>query len=586
MSETPTHLERLKSATNRKELAMLLGYKPSALTSIIYKTPIEQRYSEFEIPKKNGGVRLIKAPSPKLKVLQSRLANYLYACLEEIEKSRRTKSVSHGFRKSVGIVSNAKSHKNRRFVLNLDLENFFPSFHFGRVRGFFLKDKCFDLNEEVATTIAQIACDGQALPQGSPCSPVISELVGQILDLRLLRFAKKNGIRYSRYADDLTFSTNQKLFPLQVAIQDKADASKWILGKALVDKIEASGFRVNTSKTRMHVKGSRQRVNGLVVNEKANIASHYYRRTRAMCDSLFANGNYFKETKVAEIGGAKEPVVIKTLAPLEGILSHIYYVTQSEEKRNIQEQRTNPRAIRKLFRRFLFYKHCIALSKPLIITEGKTDPIYLRESIRHLPLFQPQLGKKDEVGFRFFVSFFKYEGQLHEIMDLGGGSGDLQSVIYDYVKNLEPKKWKTKRKPMAHLPMKHPVIMLVDNDDGLGPVTSAIRKRFGIDIKKSACEPFYYIGHNLYLVKTPEDAGDSCIEDFFPKKWLSKKLNGKSLSLKSKIDPSKEYGKEVFAKQIVLKHANEIDFKGFIPLLERVKSVISDYEDKVKATDV
>ena len=67
---------------------------------------------------------------------------------------------------------------------------------------------------------------------------------------------------------------------------------------------------------------------------------------------------------------------------------------------------------------------------------------------------------------------------------------------------------------------------------------------------------------------------------------MSKKLNGKSLSLKSKIDPSKEYGKEVFAKQIVLKHANEIDFKGFIPLLERVKSVISDYEDKVKATDV
>lgn len=586
MSKPPTHLEKLKSATNRKELAVLLGYKPSAMTSIIYKTPIEQRYNEFEIPKKNGGVRLIKAPSPKLKVLQSRLANYLYACLEEIEESRKTKSVSHGFRKSVGIVSNAKSHKNRRFVLNIDLENFFPSFHFGRVRGFFLKDKCFELNEEVATTIAQIACDGQALPQGSPCSPVISELVGQILDLRLLRFAKKNGVRYSRYADDLTFSTNQKSFPSQVAIQDKADASKWTLGKALVDKIEASGFRVNTSKTRMHIKGSRQRVNGLVVNEKANIASHYYRRTRAMCDSLFANGNYFKETKVAEIGGAKEPVVIKKLAALEGMLSHIYYVTQSEEKRNIQEQRTNPRAIRKLFRRFLFYKHCIALSKPLIITEGKTDPIYLREAIRHLPPFQPQLGQKGKNGFQFSISFFKYQGRLHEIMDLGGGSGDLKSVIFDYVKNLEPKKWKMKRKPMAHLPMKHPVILLVDNDEGLAPVTGPIRKQFDVDIKRSYSQPFYYIGYNLYLVKTPEDAGDSCIEDLFPREWLVKKLNGKSLSLKSKIDPSKEYGKEVFAKQIVLKHATEIDFKGFIPLLERVKAVISDYEDKLKGAKI
>ena len=199
-----------------------------------------------------------------------------------------------GFRKKGTIVSNAKNHKRRRYVLNLDLEDFFPTFNFGRVRGFFLKDKAFELEEQVATTIAQIACDGKALPQGSPCSPVISELIGQILDLRLLRFAKKHGLRYSRYADDLTFSTNQKDFPPALAQQDPSDLSKWILGDELVLKIEGAGFKINAGKTRMHYRDSRQMVTGLVVNEKANIKSEYYRRARAMCDSLFQTGQYFK----------------------------------------------------------------------------------------------------------------------------------------------------------------------------------------------------------------------------------------------------------------------------------------------------
>ena len=186
----------------------------------------------------------------------------------------------------------------RQRAVNLDLEDFFPTFHFGRVRGFFLKDKEFQLEEQVATTIAQIACDGVALPQGSPCSPVISELIGQILDLRLLRFAKKYGVRYSRYADDITFSTNQKHFPVALAVQDSKDLSSWTLGNDLVHEIEAAGFKINTGKTRMHCRGSRQMVAGLVVNEKANIRSEYYRKARAMCDSLFQTGTYFRSLMV------------------------------------------------------------------------------------------------------------------------------------------------------------------------------------------------------------------------------------------------------------------------------------------------
>jgi retron-type reverse transcriptase len=209
-----SYLEKLKDAKNRKDLARILGFRPSALTSIIYQTPIEKKYTTFDIPKKSGGSRTIKAPNPQLKKLQTHLAHWLYACLAEIEEKRNVTPVAYGFRKKGTIAANAKNRKRRRYVLNLDLEDFFPTFNFGRVRGFFLKDKAFELEKEVATTIAQIACDGQALPQGSPCSPVISELIGQVLDLRLLRFAKKYGVRYSRYADDITFSTNQKSFHL------------------------------------------------------------------------------------------------------------------------------------------------------------------------------------------------------------------------------------------------------------------------------------------------------------------------------------------------------------------------------------
>ena len=212
-----SHLKKLKAAQDRKELADVLGYKPSALTAIVYMTPAVAKYTTFDIPKKSGGVRTIKAPEPRLKKLQTHLAHVLYQCLAEIETGRNAKPVSFGFRKEGRITDNAKNHKRRRYVLNLDLADFFPTFNFGRVRGFFLKDQNFKLGTEVATTIAQIACDGVALPQGSPCSPIISELIGQVLDLRLLRLAKKYGVRYSRYADDLTFSTNNKQFPAALA---------------------------------------------------------------------------------------------------------------------------------------------------------------------------------------------------------------------------------------------------------------------------------------------------------------------------------------------------------------------------------
>lgn len=240
-----------------------------------------KKYRSFEIPKKSGELRTIHAPEPQLALLQSRLAELLYACVRERKKTNhRLWFASHGFHQDRTIVSNAEMHRRRRFVFNLDLENFFGTINFGRVRGFFMNDSMFALEPKVATIIAQIACHENVLPQGSPCSPVISNLIGNILDSRLLALARDARCTYTRYADDLTFSTNLKLFPAQIAMN--LHGADWEVGNKLRKTIEQTGFVINPVKARMSLRQSRQTVTGLVVNDKANINQDYYRAARAM----------------------------------------------------------------------------------------------------------------------------------------------------------------------------------------------------------------------------------------------------------------------------------------------------------------
>jgi hypothetical protein len=138
-------------AKTRYDAAALLGYKPSALSFIVYQIPKAAKTTPFDVKKKGGGKRRIDAPIPKLKGLQKRLAAILYECLRELEEAwKRKNKLSHAFRKDRSIITNAKAHKSRRYVLNLDLQNFFPSLHFGRVRGFFLNNNQFELAEPVA----------------------------------------------------------------------------------------------------------------------------------------------------------------------------------------------------------------------------------------------------------------------------------------------------------------------------------------------------------------------------------------------------------------------------------------------------
>ena len=159
-------LQKLQAATTITDLAKLLGFTPKGLSYVLYKLPPDRKYRTFKIPKKSGGTRTINAPEKSLSLLQKRLAELLYICVSELQKTDPNFwRASHGFQKKKTIISNAELHRRRRFVFNVDIEDFFGTLNFGRVRGFFIHDNTFSLDPAVATIIAQIACHDNALPQ-------------------------------------------------------------------------------------------------------------------------------------------------------------------------------------------------------------------------------------------------------------------------------------------------------------------------------------------------------------------------------------------------------------------------------------
>jgi len=437
-----TTRDKLKAATSLSEVARLLDQKPSSLAYVLYKLPAVKKYTVFEIPKKSGGKRQITAPDKQLKSLQRSLARILTECRIEIDKKPpKRDSLSHGFKKHHSILTNSRPHVRRRYVLNLDIKDFFPSFNFGRVRGYFIKNNDFALNETVATVIAQIACFQNSLPQGSPCSPIISDLLAHILDVRLVNLAKKYGCTYSRYADDLTFSTNQKKFPEALAFPNKKEPTKWELGTELIGKISNSGFSINPDKTRMQYAGSRQVVTGLVVNKKVNIKSGYYRIARSMCRALFKEGKY-------KFKGLPS---ITDLAPLQGQLSHIFHIKFSEVERQTapyqmadnskkaQRRDSSNKLVgwQKLYSRFIFYKNFVAIDRPIVICEGATDSIYLKAALQSAKVKFPSLITATGAGTKLLFSFFRYNKYSELLLRLGGGSDTQKNFIAQYAEELK-----------------------------------------------------------------------------------------------------------------------------------------------------
>ena len=559
--------EKLKKTESLSDLANLLGFSPKAVAYILYKIPEENKYAEFSIPKKNGGERVIKAPIDKLKLLQKRLADLLYECYSEIKNNH--KSISHGFLKNHSIYTNAINHKNKRYVFNLDLLNFFPSINFGRVYGFFIKNNHFTLHHKVATVIAQIACHNNELPQGSPCSPIISNLIGHLLDIRMVRLAKKTKCTYSRYADDLTFSTNKKNFPCQIAFN--IGDNNWIVGDALKKEIEKVGFYINNNKTNMQYRTSRQTATGLIVNEFVNIKKEYYKKARSMCHSLFQCGEfYIKKLQSTEENNEKmdsktgNDIEIKgTLQQLEGILSFIYQIKRPNDKEKTNTRRYNPNAITKLYREFLFCKHFFLFSMPLIIFEGGTDKTYIKCALENLWSQYTDLIEKKDDKFEYKISFLRMSNNLKDVLAIPEGTSALK-VIIEYYQKKYMKRFKGQG-------MNYPVILLLDTDDGTDEIQKLLKK-------KDFNDPFCKIVDNLYVVYISDKKGIE-IEQLFEDKILKTKIDGKPFNPKKLHGDESEYGKHIFSEKIIKANKSNINFDNFKPIFDKFKMVIFDYRN-------
>jgi RNA-directed DNA polymerase len=265
-----------KPLDSARDVAIYFGARLGRMLWTVYKAPDSVRYRTFEIPKRTGGMRPIHAPHGLLRELQDKMK-------ADLDRIYHPHPNAHGFIVAKSVASNAKAHVGKRWVLNVDLEDFFPTINFGRVRGLFMKPP-FAMAAAAATVCAQIATFKNGLPQGAPTSPALSNLIAVPLDRALLRLARSQHVIYSRYADDITFSTDDTQFPASLALREQLSDGSFtvIAGDELSKAVAASGFRVNAKKLRLQGRGVRQSVTGLGVNVHVNVARERIRRLRAM----------------------------------------------------------------------------------------------------------------------------------------------------------------------------------------------------------------------------------------------------------------------------------------------------------------
>ena len=195
-----------------EDVSDLLEVEHRDLNFWIYRTPEPRRYSTFHIRKKGGGERRIDAPTTNVKILQQKLNQVLQTVYS-------SKPSVHGFATGKSVKSNAEQHVGKKWVFNLDLEDFFPSINFGRVRGMFM-GKPYCLPQKVATVLAHLCCYQGRIAQGAPTSPVVSNMICAQMDSQLQRLAMANRCTYTRYADDMTFSNTRRKFPSDIAVLD------------------------------------------------------------------------------------------------------------------------------------------------------------------------------------------------------------------------------------------------------------------------------------------------------------------------------------------------------------------------------
>jgi RNA-directed DNA polymerase len=288
-NEERLHSLNLPLCNTAEQIAIAMGINLGKLRFLAFnrKTSTVSHYIRFKMPKKTGGERIISAPMPNLKQAQHWI---LANILEKLELH----DAAHGFRRERSIVTNATPHVGADVVINFDLKDFFPSISYKRVKGLF---HSFGYSEAAATIFAllsttseveKVELDGKTyyvalgeryLPQGSPASPAITNLLCRRLDRRLTAMAEKLGFTYTRYADDLTFSAAGESLRHICNILKRTESI-----------VTHEGLTINAEKTRILRKSRQQEVTGVVVNTKPNVSHKTLKRFRATLYQIEKDG--------------------------------------------------------------------------------------------------------------------------------------------------------------------------------------------------------------------------------------------------------------------------------------------------------
>lgn len=335
--DVPSRAERardngLPELKGPQELAQALGMPVARLRWLAYHREADtgSHYYTFTIPKRDGTPRTIHAPKPGLKAAQRWM-------LRQVAERLPVHSAAHGFLPDRSIVTNAAAHAGADVLVKLDIKDFFPTVTWRRVKGLLRKA---GLGEGIATILSLLATEAprevvqfrgktlhvatgpRALPQGAPTSPALTNALCVRLDRRLSGLARALGLRYTRYADDLTFSWRRPAAAPKGKGKSKVAeapvrAPVGALLRGVGQIVLAEGFRLHKDKTRVLRLGDRQRVTGLVVNRlPAGVEAPAARVPREVVRRLRAAIHNREKGRPGKDG--------ETLAQLKGMAAFIY----------------------------------------------------------------------------------------------------------------------------------------------------------------------------------------------------------------------------------------------------------------------
>lgn len=249
----------------------LTGISGNYIRRFLSKNSRRKAYKSFKIPKKSGGFRSISSPVNDLKDIQRAINALLLSIFEP-------SPYAMGFCRNRGVDTNAKIHIGQTCIFNTDLENFFPSITKQMVRKALHRELGDVISSNEAINYICSLCtvpndEGiEVLPQGSPASPVLSNIVLKAMDRKLAHYAELWGCRYTRYADDITFSHNSTV--------RKFSQFKQLRIRSIIEEF---GLKINEKKTKVLVQGERLEVTGVTVSSnKANVARKYIKQLRTL----------------------------------------------------------------------------------------------------------------------------------------------------------------------------------------------------------------------------------------------------------------------------------------------------------------